>query len=195
MNKKGIKEEINAIVRKDIAKGTGKVPFGWNGKRVARVADIACREHTGDIVEIGAYKGRTTAELLKVANRYDRNVIVIDPWKKGTQNCVGGEYEEFLHNTRHWHNRLIVHRMRSDDPQLKNWIPAMRLAFAFVDGLHTFEMCYHDIMLVGQAGIICVDDINRKKWKLLDALAKAAINLDRCEVTNLAVNAREGYIL
>lgn len=110
----------------------------------------------GDVVEIGAMAGGTTVRLAVLAE--DRQVIVIDPWETGTQNCAGWEYETYLENTEEFTNILTL-RMESQDKRAFEYLKDRELAFAIVDGLHEYDACLSDVELVTAAPIIVVDDI------------------------------------
>jgi predicted O-methyltransferase YrrM len=126
---------------------------------VAALADLALARHPGDILEIGARLGTTTCLLAPVARRHGRRVIVIDPWIPGTQDCDGSEYERFLGKTREFQNGIDVWRCRSDAREVFDRMRGRELAFAFVDGLHTYDACMSDFLLVrGTRGLVVADD-------------------------------------
>lgn len=111
-----------------------------------------------DIVEIGCLNGSTTQLLAATAHQFGRKVIAIDPWKVGTQNCAGGEYDNFCKAIEPFKNSVEVVRLRSDDPAVLPHIPK-NLALAFVDGLHEYETALQDILMVQHAEVVVVDDI------------------------------------
>lgn len=127
-------------------------------ERLAAVAELVAKEHAGDFVEIGVLHGSTTVMLAEVARRYGRKVIAIDPFEIGTQNCSGGELEIFLKNVEPYADVVEFLRMRSDDARVREVVWRRALAFAFVDGLHTYLACYDDLFLVKHAAVIAVDD-------------------------------------
>jgi len=128
-------------------------------ERVAALADLTLGRHAGDIVEIGACQGICTALLAEVAARHGRRVVVIDPWIPGTQDCEGREYEEFKENTAKFSEHIDVIREPSMAPIVFEKLKDRPLAFAFVDGLHTFEACWSDFLLVRHtAGLVVADD-------------------------------------
>lgn len=161
--------------------------------RIEAVADYCAKRWDGDLIEIGAYYGATTMRLLKVARKYQRRVIAIDPWEIGTQNCEGPEYEGFLQNTSPWADILDIVRMSSLDEKAIRYVTERELCFAFIDGLHSHKSCYSDILTVGHsAGVIVVDDV---LWdgNLLRALQDAAERLERQIFRHRFI--REGYLL
>lgn len=125
----------------------------------------------GDVLEIGALTGTTTKALCETAKKFNRHVFVVDPWNG---NEAGGEeqYDIFKERTREYDN-LTVFRLDSNSSEAVEKIQQMKLAFAFVDGLHTFSNALKDLQSVEKAmvhdGIICLDDIN------LDEVKRAAI--------------------
>jgi hypothetical protein len=128
--------------------------------RIAAAADWSAAHFPGDFIEIGAFRGETTAVLGEVAERHGRKVVVVDPWQLGTQNCEGGEYEAFLSNTERFGARIEVIRASSLTDETKAEIARRPLSFAVVDGLHSYEACLSDILAVDHcAGMIEVDDL------------------------------------
>jgi predicted O-methyltransferase YrrM len=105
------------------------------------------------ILEIGAFKGETTAVLNQVANENDGYVVVIDPMKWASKPAhffewLDGKLHPFSYETTFWRNversgqnRVKLHRALSTDPELiAN--PAPELAefdLVFIDGEHTYE--------------------------------------------------------
>lgn len=161
--------------------------------RIEQIATFSAERWPGDLIEIGAYYGATTLRLLKIARKYERRVIAIDPWEVGTQNCKGGEYEAFVENTRAWADILDIVRKSSLDEEAIRYVMERDLCFAFIDGRHTYKACYSDILTVGHcAGIIAVDDI---LWdgNLIRAFNEAAIDLNRQILKHKLI--REGYLL
>lgn len=126
----------------------------------AIVGALAAEGLPGDLVEIGCLRGLTTVQLAGVAQQFHRRVIAIDPWEPGTQNCEGGEYEEFCAAIAPYGDWVETLRMRSDDPRVSAYLAPRPLLFAFVDGLHTYEVCTSDLRMVGHARAIAVDDTN-----------------------------------
>ena len=48
--------------------------------RLREVAELALQTYDGDILEIGCHIGLTTRIFAELAKKYDRKVVVIDPW-------------------------------------------------------------------------------------------------------------------
>ena len=162
-------------------------------QRVARVAEYCVQTWTGDLIEIGCFKGETTKLLAGVAQKYNRRLIAVDPWEIGTQNCQGGEYEAFLKNIEPYKANVDIVRASSLDKKAINLIKNRGLCFAFVDGLHTYDACLSDIKTVDHCqGVIAVDDL---LWspEVDNAFHKAA-EIIQSRKLYLPI-CREGYLL
>ena len=163
--------------------------------RIRWVAELCAEQFPGDLVEIGAKVGATTRILAEIAQKYGRRVIVVDPWEAGSPGCGGWEYEVFLEETSKYRDIIDIYRTTSTN---KDTIAALKerpLCFAYVDGLHRYDVCYSDIMAVAHtAGIIVVDDIY---WSvnLTRAFQRAANDIWRFPVWRNMPPMREGYLL
>lgn len=160
-------------------------------KRLFAVALQCASRLPGVLVEIGCFRGQTTIELLKIAKQYNRHVIAVDPWQAGTQDCYGGEYEEFLETVRDYYDYLEIIRLSSMIPAAIAKLKATPICFAFIDGLHTYEAAASDIEAVRHcAGVIAVDDIS---WNHGVRTAFFEVGWDKLQVRHPAL--REGYLL
>jgi predicted O-methyltransferase YrrM len=96
----------------------------------------------GSIVEIGAYKGRSTAWLVEAATRRrdQTKVVSIDPHLRDTWD----DYQRVLDQFRLPSRGLTVHRSLSSDVG-KAW--SEPISFLWVDGSHEYEDVLEDIRL------------------------------------------------
>jgi len=164
-------DDIQAIVESLVDKepesfsGEGDWASPWTKGTIQRrdrihaVAQYAVKHFEGDLVEIGCYCGQTTVILAKIAGAHGRRVIGVDPWEPGTQNCEGHEYGEFVKAIWAWQDIVDVLRMPSEDEKAIEYIKARDLCFAYVDGRHTYENCYSDIMATSHAAVLVIDDL------------------------------------
>lgn len=134
----------------------------------------------GNIVEIGAYKGRSTCFI---ASGIKEGVTLwsIDTFKSTTMGKDEGEdtFKEFKKNTEKFGNRIIAIRGLSEEVA-KRW--DKEIDFLWIDGDHSFEGCSKDIEMwvpfVKSRGIVAfhdypnapgvkkaVDEIFRKKFE------------------------------
>lgn len=182
---------------------SGPSPYYYGGteqrERIRAVAELNVQRHEGDLIEIGAFKGETTRYLCAVAQRYSRRVIVVDPWKTGTQDCDGGEFETFLQNVEPYLDLVDVIRASSVEPAVISEIATRKLAFAFVDGHHSYEACLSDICAVRHTlGMIAVDDliVHPEIWwgdGVSLAFRRGATRTGRIAIRDPWI--REGYLL
>ncbi len=137
----------------------------WDPLRTERT-DVVLRmilpDAKGDILEIGAHRGRTTQVFCAVAKEYGRTVYVVDPWDGRQQgsNKVFGEFNEATKDL----DNLIVHKKGSEHPSVLSKFKEDNVKFAYilVDGLHSYEGVRDDITrykdLLEPNGVICLDD-------------------------------------
>lgn len=143
-------------------------------ERVAALAEWSVQQQPGDLVEIGACRGLCSKLLGAVAIRHGRKLIVVDPWITGTQDCEGGEFAEFQRNTAECRDSLELLRYVSDAPEVFDRLRDRPIAFAFVDGLHTFDACQSDFLLTRQTtGLVVADDARYNVEVLLSARRRA----------------------
>jgi predicted O-methyltransferase YrrM len=127
------------------------------GPELHRLADLLVRAPPGLAVEVGCYRGRTTAKLAAICAARGAPLLAVDPWC----GASGDEtYDCFLGNTREFHN-IVVTRARSDE--VLPLLAAGRAGFVFVDGDHSYEQTLRDLengyRLLGPGGILAVHDI------------------------------------
>jgi len=156
-------EQLREQVQGILAEPTGTNDHTLQRRiRWLKVAQLAVETGPGDFAEIGAMEGDTTVPLCEIAEKYDRRVLVVDPWTTGTQNCQGHEYETFVRRTQKWQVSGVLHVIRKPS---QSELAIIRLlgspwAFALVDGLHQYRSVVQDAMSVRYARVICFDDMN-----------------------------------
>ena len=126
----------------------------------------ALLKHPGNIVEIGAGLGETTKHLLKLAHKYDRKVIVIDPFEHGWNEMAesyGKPYplEGFHQNVKEHKDRLVIHQINSLSCEAEIVCENENIAFAFIDGLQYKGAVLNDLYIAYGAYVICIDDADR----------------------------------
>lgn len=165
--------------------------------RLQRVAEYCARTWPGDLAEIGLLYGDTTVILARIAKKYNKRVIGIDPFNIKGRGYENNYYKRFLENTRPWRDLIDVIKLSSMDPKARKTLMARPLCFAYIDGWHSYEVCYSDILTVGHCkGIIAVDDVRiqgKPDKYLYDALLDGATALSRTALDNEL--AREGYLV
>lgn len=135
----------------------------WDVERMSRhklLLPQILEKVDGDILEIGAHRGDSTRMLCEIAEKFNRKVYVIDPWD-GRQEGNNDVYGEFCTNTADCKN-LIVHRMGSEKPEAFEAVKDIKLAFLFIDGMHSYDAVVSDFTkfrkLLSDKAVICVDD-------------------------------------
>lgn len=167
----------------------------YQKERIRIAAEWSLKHYSGDLIEIGAYIGETTVVLCELARKYHRKVIVVDPWAQGTQNCVSDEYEQFCQRTAQYGDVLHVIRASSVEEKTIETIKASKLAFAFIDGLHTVQACQSDYEAVKHCeGVICVDDLVPDQ-SLLNLFYNMADSSQRTHFAFHHRQFREGFLI
>ena len=149
----------------------------WIGRkhyrdRLKRCIEWAAQNYDGDFIEIGAHHGKTAVAMAEIAKKYNRKVIVIDPWSGATEDfdgaldCFqGDEYDIWCKNTEEYSDVIELYRMSSNDSRLPAILKEKQLCFAWIDGSHTTKALKNDLNLVKHCkGIISVDDISYWLW-------------------------------
>ena len=121
--------------------------------RIVALAQVAANSCLGDLIEIGAWRGWTTAPLGLVAARFGRKLIVADPWLRDDV------YQDFLSSIHHVKSVISIYKMRSQDENFIGLIRTLSPCFVFVDGEHSYEAVRRDLETVQHCnGLIAVDD-------------------------------------
>jgi SAM-dependent methyltransferase len=149
---------------------------GWlyptDAQLLSVVNDIQMsRDYGGDVLEIGAYKGKS-AILLGFFPQPDETLIVCDLFdsgasvseENGSENAafyLDLRQEDFEKNYLRFHDRLpTVHARPSTE--LGDMVPAGSCRLVHIDGGHTYEATRADIetarRLLGPGGVVAVDD-------------------------------------
>ncbi|QIS15566.1 class I SAM-dependent methyltransferase [Nocardia arthritidis] len=148
---------------------------GWlyptDAELLGAIDDIQARAGiTGDILEIGAYHGKS-AILLGYFARRGESLIVCDLFDSAAQDAdnqsenaafyPGLRQADFERNYLRFHPRLpIVHARPS--AELGTLVAAGSCRLVHVDGGHTYDVAHADIQtarrLLGPGGVLAVDD-------------------------------------
>ena len=91
----------------------------------------------GQIVEIGAFKGKSTAWLAEAARRAARNVITIEPFLRSTEEDVRSVLQRF-----NLEGVVTLHKALSHEVG-KDW--SGPIAMLWVDGGHDYEVVRRDV--------------------------------------------------
>ena len=155
---------------------------GWDTFRTDRlnvILPLIFQFIDGDVLEIGAHQGGSTSIFCEVGDKYNRNVIVIDPWD-GRQEGNNQVYSKFKENTASFTN-LVVYKLSSDDPSIREkfTVSKIKLSFILIDGLHSYAAVKNDIEkyldFLSPHGILCIDDW-RGPYKFSAEIRKAALD-------------------
>lgn len=119
------------------------------------------RDHLrGSIVEIGSFRGITTAEIAKATGR---KIFAVDPYQD-----YGGsneDYKMFNERVRNIHN--ITH-LRVTSGVASKTIPSERICFAFIDAVHDYVNTYFDAVVwwrkIVRGGFLALHDTDSRKF-------------------------------
>ena len=135
----------------------------------------------GDVIEIGAYMGRGTAKLAKLAQRYDRKVYAIDVFDPSLDRTTsksgikaGDVYEAFLkgrsmleayqESTRDFNNIITIRK----DSQKVSFPEEQKFIFGFIDGCHQQEYVENDFYVIWphlvSGGVVGLHDYKFDDW-------------------------------
>lgn len=157
-------------IEKEISDYVTRPPYASTPFSLAWVAEMVARRYPGDIVEIGAGDGTTTKELLKVAKRFGKKVIVIDPYSLGWEDMPhsygpGGGYtkEKLIANVDSvdGHDNFELIEQSSQDVAPDTMWRRGNICFAFVDGIQNKQAVVNDLYLMSKSTVIAVDDYKR----------------------------------
>lgn len=125
---------------------------GWFSEQDAGFVTALCRRTSGMVLEIGVFKGRSTAVMAPVCLAAGRDYHVVDNFW-GTEECdpatVAQRSEKVLTAFRRnmkslglW-DRITVHK--SDSYAATAAFRDASLGLCFIDADHTFEGCVRDL--------------------------------------------------
>ena len=120
------------------------------------------------IVEVGCWKGFTTAHLAELARKYDGMVYAIDHWQgnPGTANVTEAPkaYETFCHNLKVLELEKFVTIIKEDSIKAASHLPLDSLDFVFLDADHRYTPFKQDVLnylaLIRPGGVLCGHDCN-----------------------------------
>ena len=157
--------------------------------KIIEILEDVCR-YKGDIVEIGAGHGLNTVKFLEVAQRFDKKVLVVDPFEFGWQDMPRsyGEpytFEGFQKNIKISELGRYCHLLETSslsskaEKFLNEW-----LCFAYIDGLQFKNAVLNDIRIVERARVIVVDDMNRSNdWSQVPQAIKEYMKTSKRKLT------------
>lgn len=166
---------LNFIPREEEALRSGQIDphlpdalhFGCNFRHIRNLvaAQYSIENFPGDLVEIGVLEGGTTIELAKLADRYGRRVIAVDPFNFaadyiGHGGCSDHTRANFYERMANYLHIVDVLENYSTAQQVVDFIKAREICFGYIDGSHTYEACKFDIETLWHCtGIIALDDL------------------------------------
>lgn len=156
----------------------------------------AVKQHTGDIVEIGAGLGEATKHFLEIAAHYNRRVLVIDPFEAGWNDMpesYGKPYplDAFHANVKNHKDRLTIHQKSSLCLTSELKCHETNIAFAYIDGLQYHGAVLNDLRIVKHAHVICVDDMNRVTG---ESQVPSAVK-DFCTIENKTLTIKDRWAI
>jgi len=159
----------------------------------------ALHELEGDIIEIGAYMGRGTAKLAKLAQRYNRKVYAIDVFDPSLDRTTsrsgikaGDVYEAFLkgrsmleayqESTRAFGNIITVR----EDSKKVSFPEGQNFIFGFIDGCHQEAYVENDFYVIWphlvSGGVVGLHDYKFDDWPEVTEAADRLIHKHKSEI-------------
>jgi SAM-dependent methyltransferase len=156
----------------------------------------------GDIIEIGAYMGRGTAKLAKLAQRYGRKVYAIDIFDPSLDRTTsksgikaGDVYEAFLkgrsmleayqESTRAFDNIITI----KEDSRKVSFPEEQRFIFGFVDGCHQQSYVENDFFVIWphlvSGGALGLHDYKFDDWPEVTEAADRLIHKHKREISGV----------
>lgn len=127
---------------------------------VLRYALNSCEQVEGDCVEVGAYKGVTTAGLSTCTSR---QYFAVDPFFGW--GGADSEYRAFISRTQHLGN--VIHIRRTSGAALEQFQSA-KLAFVFIDAVHDYVNAKFDGEswgeLLKEGGMLAFHDADNQRY-------------------------------
>jgi predicted O-methyltransferase YrrM len=137
------------------------------GQRIEEILPQCFESWSGNCLEIGCYGGATTSKMVRVARRYGRTVIGVDPYTSRTapvrKHLKEKVYPEFLRLSQPWRDagEFLFLKARSQSAAARRFVEEHApYAFVFIDGEHSYEAALSDLRLTLPLtnGVVCVDD-------------------------------------
>jgi predicted O-methyltransferase YrrM len=150
----------------------------------------ALRIQAKRILEIGAFKGQTTAVLSSVAAKFGGYVVTIDPMKWGSKPAhfwewVDGLLHPFSYEPTFWKNVkkagndnvTLIRAFSTDEELIKRDDPKLgEFDLVFIDGEHSYEVAMSDVKNWGtrvrKGGLILMHDVIRRFPGVVDVFKK-----------------------
>jgi SAM-dependent methyltransferase len=154
----------------------------------------------GDIIEIGAYMGRGTAKLAKLAQRYGRKVYAIDVFNPSLDRTrsksgieAGDVYEAFLRgrsmleayqeSTRDFGNIITIR----EDSKKVSFPEEQKFIFGFIDGCHQQAYVENDFYIIWphlvSGGTVGLHDYKFDDWPEVTEAADRLIHKHKREIS------------
>jgi hypothetical protein len=154
----------------------------------------------GDIIEIGAYMGRGTTRLAKLARRYGKKVYAVDVFDPNLDKTLskggikaGDVYEAFLRgrsmlraykkSTRGFDNIITIR----EDSRKVSFPEKQRFMFGFIDGCHQQAYVENDFHLIWphlvSGGVLGFHDYKFDDWPEVTEAIDELIHTHRSEIS------------
>ena len=141
---------------------------GWLTPKEGRCLQELVGKAPGKIiVEIGAWKGRSTAYLLETCQEHDKVLFTVDHFRGSIEHQIPGQlldtYPEFKANiAKIPHDPARLHVMKMDSLVAANRFEDRSIGLIFIDGSHEYVDIKADLAawLPKVVGIVAVHDSN-----------------------------------
>ena len=166
------------------------------------IEQLSLQTLEGDIIEIGAYMGRGTAKLAKLARKYGKKVYTIDVFNPNLDKTVSESgvtacdvyqaflqgrtmLEAYLESTQGFDNIITI----KEDSKKVSFPVEQRFFFGFIDGCHQQEYVENDFHVIWphlvSGGALGFHDYRFDDWPEVTKAVDSLVRKHRDEISEV----------